>query len=192
MVLSDRDRELLNRCLAGMDGAWEAFVEHYLALITHVVQSTAKVRYSQLPDDLRDELVAEILLALVDDDYAILRRFRGQSSLGTYLVVVARRIAARRLARMTNSIQETQAFAAEQNASGEGADASRELEDREEVQDLLGKLPAVEAKAIRMFHLEHRSYSEIGQQLGIPENSVGPLLTKARHHMRSLKLPANE
>ena len=62
-----------------------------------------------------------------------------------------------------------------------------QVENVEEVQSLLANLPSQEATAIRMFHLEHRSYSEIGTHFGIPENSVGPLLSRARDRMRELR-----
>ena len=61
------------------------------------------------------------------------------------------------------------------------------IENTEEVQTLLASMPEQEATAIRMFHLEHRSYSDIGTHFGIPENSVGPLLSRARDRMRGLR-----
>jgi RNA polymerase sigma-70 factor (ECF subfamily) len=184
VVLSDLDRTLLARCLDGTDGAWEDFVDRYLALITHVVTSTAKVRVGEIPDSWRDDVVAEVLLGLVDQDFAVLRRFRGQSSLGTYLVVVSRRIAVRKLAKMRRSAAVAQPIMAE--LSEESNDAL-ELENQEEVQSLLANMPEEEATAIRMFHLENRSYGDIGHHFGIPENSVGPLLSRARDRMRNLR-----
>lgn len=207
MVLSERDRDLLARCLNNTPGAWENFVDRYLPLISHVVNATSQVRLGGLPDAVRDDLVAEIMLGLVDQDYAVLRRFRGQSSLGTYLVVVSRRIAVKKLAKMrrvrrtTTSLDTIEATAVEPIASGNsgtrvdaahssqvaGAGISPEswhVENVEEVQSLLANLPSQEATAIRMFHLENRSYSEIGTHFGIPENSVGPLLSRARDRMR--------
>ena len=202
MVLHDIDRDLLARCLSGIDGAWESFVDRYLPLITHVVSATAQSRLGGLPDEVRDDLIAEIFLELVENDFATLRRFRGQSSLGTYLVVVSRRVAVRKLAKMrrvpksqtptspisapamivnTNNIPQA-------NSSPNGASqAEWQLENAEEVQSLLAHLPNEEATAIRMFHLEHLSYSEIGTHFGIPENSVGPLLSRARDRMRALR-----
>ena len=183
MVLSDLDRDLLNRCLSGADGAWENFIDRYIALITHVVNSTSKIKYSELPSEVRDDMVAEILLALVDDDFAILRRFRGQSSLGTYLVVVTRRIASRRLAKLGALAPERALVAGDRtHAAGD-----MNMENAEEVQVLLQQLPEEEAVAIRMFHLEHRSYGDIGSHIGIPENSVGPLLSRARDRMRGMR-----
>ena len=37
MVLSNLDRDLLNRCLSGTPDAWEDFVDRFLGLITYVV-----------------------------------------------------------------------------------------------------------------------------------------------------------
>lgn len=185
MVLSDLDRDLLARCLSEKDGAWEAFIDRYLALITHVVSRTAELRNSKLPSEIRDDIVAEILLALVDDRYAILRRFKGQSSLGTYLVVVSRRIAARRLAKLAPSLRTLELQSTEpEHPNGQG---ELEIENKEELETLIGDLPEGEATAIRMFHLEHKTYGDIGSHMGIPENSVGPLLSKARKRMRGMR-----
>jgi len=38
-----------------------------------------------------------------------------------------------------------------------------------------------------MYHLEDRSYRDISMQIGIPENSVGPLLFKARSRLRAMR-----
>lgn len=188
MVLSDLDRNLLNRCLGHAEGAWEDFLDRYLPLLVHVVNSTVKLRFDRLPDQWRDDLVAEVLLTLVDNDYDVLRQFNGQSSLGTYLVVVARRVTARKVAKMRRlALAPLAADHASKNDNGVGAI----FENAEQVQQLLGKLPDTEAQAIRLFHLEHRSYAEISSHMGIPENTVGPLLFRARNHMKSLSESAN-
>ena len=58
------------------------------------------------------------------------------------------------------------------------------LGDQEEVQRLLGGLQGTEAQVVRMFHLEGKSYQEIGSAVGMPENSIGPILSRARNKMR--------
>ena len=52
--------------------------------------------YRLSPED-RDDLCSEVFLNVIKDDFAILRRFRGQSSLATYLTVVTRRIVVKRM-----------------------------------------------------------------------------------------------
>ena len=58
------------------------------------------------------------------------------------------------------------------------------IENRELVQRMLEGLPEHEASIIRQFHLEGRTYREIGERLGIPENSIGPTLARAREKLR--------
>ena len=183
VVLSDIDRRLLNRCIEGAPGAWEDFVDRFIALITHVVTSTAELRLGQLSEQTRDDVVSEVFLKLVEKDFAILRRFRGQSSLGTYLVVVVRRIAVRRLAKIGRTAT-TPLTSEPVSAEGNGEMA---VENNEEVHSLLSQMPIEEATAIRMYHLEDRTYRDISMQIGIPENSVGPLLFKARTRLRSMR-----
>ena len=54
------------------------------------------------------------------------------------------------------------------------------LSNREQVEQLLESLDPPEADIVRMYHLEGKSYREISSQIGMPENSVGPTLSRAR------------
>ena len=49
---------------------------------------------------------------------------------------------------------------------------------------LLG-LPERDAAIVRQFHLEGRTYREISSTLGVPENSIGPTLSRARDRLRN-------
>ena len=129
-------------------------------------------------------MIADVFLALVDHDFRTLRRFRGQSSLGTYLVVVARRIAVRKLTELQRRRQPS---SLPSEPISRGVSDEHLAGNKEEVQVLLAKLPSTEATAVRMYHLEERSYREIGLQIGIPENSVGPLLSQARAKLRQIR-----
>jgi len=184
VVLSNLDRILLDRCLSQSEGAWEEFIERFLPLLVHVVRHTSQQRFSNLPEAWRDDLVAEVLLSIVEDDFAVLRRFRGNSSLGTYLVVVARRVAARKLSKIRKASGEPNRTSVSEPT--EPHDDLLELTKRDHVETLLGRLPKHEAQAIRLFHFEHCSYAEISSHLGVPENSVGPLLSRARRLMRTI------
>ncbi len=62
--------------------------------------------------------------------------------------------------------------------------AEQRLSDREEVERLLDGLSRPEAQVVRMYHLEDRSYQQISSVLGISENSIGPILSRAREKMR--------
>ena len=107
MALTNLDRELLRHCLTKQPGAWNDFVDRFLGLIYHVVQHTAHLRSATLRPEDTEDLAAEILLQIVERDYAVLRQFRGQSSLASYLTVIARRICVQQLSQRSAARERT-------------------------------------------------------------------------------------
>ena len=185
MPLTSLDRALLQRCLNHEPGAWNDFVDRYLGLIYHVIRHTAHLRSVPLsPEDIEDA-AAEILLQLVSNDYAIFRQFRGHASLATYLTVIARRVCVQELVRRTGG-HEAQAKPEVHRAANreEQPKALQGLENLEEVQRLLRKLPARDRQVVRLFYFEGRTYEEISTALHIPVNSIGPILSRARQKLR--------
>jgi RNA polymerase sigma-70 factor (ECF subfamily) len=158
-----------------------------MGLVVHVVNHTARSRSIRLTPEDRDDLCAQVLLEIVRDDFALLRHFRRQSSLATYLTVVARRVVVHALVKGHKAAKLLATVASQGGTSpGESDDSAldQRLANREEVQRLLGELDESEAQAVRLFHLEGKSYQEISSSVGIAENSVGPLLSRAREKMR--------
>ncbi len=186
MALSEIDRNLLERCLQRKPRAWEDFVDRFMGLVVHVVNHTARARSIRLSAADRDDLCAEVFLGTIKHDFAVLRAFRGRSSLATYLTVVARRITVKELlARMsTAKLGEGAAPHAAQGVPDPHPSVEERLANLDEVQRLLRGLEGTEAQVVRMYHLEGKSYQEIGQVVGMPENSIGPILSRARHRMR--------
>ncbi len=186
MALTAVDRALLQRCFHHEPGAWNDFVDRFLGLIYHVIHHTAYLRSTPLRPEDTEDVAAEILLQIVADDYAVLRQFRGHSSLATYLTVIARRICVHELARRA-AAREVQLRADGHNAPHEPEEPPKAqigLENLEEVQKLLKKLPAREREVVRLCYLEGRSYEEISTALNVPVNSIGPILSRARKRLR--------
>ncbi len=185
MPLTSIDRALLQRCLNHEPGAWNDFVDRYLGLIYHVIRHTAHLRSVPLSPEDTEDVAAEILLQLVANDYAVFRQFRGHASLATYLTVIARRTCIQELVRRTGG-QEAQARPEVHRAANreEQPRALQGLENLEEVQRLLRKLPARERQVVRLFYFEGRTYEEISTALHIPVNSIGPILSRARQKLR--------
>lgn len=186
MGLSEIDRNLLERCIERRPRAWEDFVDRFMGLVLHVIQHTAAARSVKLSVEDRDDLCAEIFLQVVKDDCALLRHFRGQSSLATYLTVVARRIAVRKLLQQRGAAKlgDGAGQGAGQVAVEPAPPVEQRLSNSEEVQRLLEGLEPTEAQIIRLYHLEGNSYQEISRAIGVPENSIGPILSRARSKMR--------
>ena len=186
MALTDVDRNLLERCLKRDGTAWREFVDRYSGLFVHVIHHAAHSRSIKLSESDTDDLCAEIFVAILADDFAVLRRFRGESSLATYLTVISRRIVIREI--IHRRLSEAMGHVKSNNANIQLARAdisdSTRIENKELVEQMLGGLSESDAAVVRQFHLEGKSYREIGEGLGIPENSIGPTLSRAREKLR--------
>jgi len=186
--LSDLDRKLIDRCLGKEPGAWNDFVDRYLGLIYHVIHHVAHSRSRLLSASDTEDVAAEILLAIVDDDYEVLRRYKGLSSLPTYLTVIARRICVKEIIRRQREAELGHANAHRETVSDLSGEAEA-IATAEEVERILEELPEKEAEVVRLYHLKYMNYRQIGKKLGISENSVGPILAKARKRMRRAGQP---
>lgn len=71
------------------NAASAAFLEASLPLITHVVKTVCS-RHRVGAEDAR-EVLSALLLKMVDNDYAVVRRFDGRSDFKTYMYTVAHR-----------------------------------------------------------------------------------------------------
>ncbi|MEZ6066852.1 MAG: sigma-70 family RNA polymerase sigma factor [Planctomycetaceae bacterium] len=168
-------------------GAWEDFVDRFLGVIVHVIHHTAHARTVTLSPDDVDDLAAEVFVTLLRDDFRVLRNFRGQSSLSTYLTVVSRRVAVKEIARRrkAEAMGHVVAHQAAVDAGGNGQGVRERTEKAEVVRQLIERLDPREARVVEMFYLEGHGYRRISVELGIPENSVGPILSRAREQMNA-------
>jgi|TARA_R110002072_G_scaffold59882_7_gene152258 RNA polymerase sigma-70 factor (ECF subfamily) len=202
--LSDVDRQLLQRCLDREPRAWQDFVDRFVGLVVHVVNRTAMGRGLSMDEATRDDMVAEVFLVYVRHDFAVLRRFRRQCSLATYLTIVARRVVVRRLTansavpgNHTSASSAGSSLGSGNLANGNTVNGAtnghatptqvngelQRIENAEEVEHLMLRLDPREASVVRMYHLEGKSYQEISQAVGLSENTIGPLLHRARAKM---------
>ena len=68
MVLTEIDRDLLERCLQRKPRAWEDFVDRFMGLVIHVVNHSAQARSVRLTPEDRADLVrwADIIDGALD------------------------------------------------------------------------------------------------------------------------------
>lgn len=185
MSAGEREHELIERCLRREVTAWQQFIDQFLPLFYHVVQHTAAQLSMPLsPEDLEDT-VAEVLACIVDNNFQVLRQFEGRSKLGTYLVVVARRMTLRALRKRLNepSSQPLPDGQVLPDTRQDWPRHARRPELIEEIHEVLRRLPHRLRQIIRMYYLEGRSYEEISTALNIPINSIGPALSRARRFL---------
>lgn len=184
MPLSDLDQKLINRCLNHDEGSWPDFVDRYLGLIYHVIRHTAYCRSMNLNHADQEDVASEILLEIIRNDYQILRQFKGMSSFPAYLTVISRRTCVRLLIKLRRE----SAFGhvnAHRVAIESGSSTIEPILAAEEVDRILATLEPKQAEVVRLYHLEFQSYHDIAQKLGIEENSIGPILSRARRRIQS-------
>jgi len=178
---SPDDLRLVADCLAGREGAWEDFVGRFARLFEHVAARTAARRGVALDGAARDDAVADVILACLRNDAAVLRGYAGRASLPSYLTVIARRVVVRSLARSRAAPLEAAAEPAEPR------DEAARAADRDEVAAYLDLLDDREATLVRLHMLEGCSYGEISRRTGMPLGSIGPALSKAKARLRTLR-----
>jgi RNA polymerase sigma-70 factor, ECF subfamily len=184
MPLRDIDRKLIDRCLRKEPGAWKDFVDRYMGLIYHVIEHVAYARSRLLTAEDVEDIAAEVFLKIVDSEYAVLRKFKGISSLPTYLTVIARRICVKQLVRRQREevLGHTKAHRA--SVDDGASDEVEAILTADEVERMLDDLSDREAEVVRLYHLKFMNYRQIAKQLGLTENSIGPILAKARKKLR--------
>lgn len=183
MALTALDRQLIARCLEREPEAWCEFVDRYLGVVFHVIQYTANIRGVSLRPDEVEDFAADVMAAIVDSNFKILRHFRGKSSLASYLAVVARRVIVNKLARRAQYEKSLQSARAKY-ADRPSTPPELRIENEEEVQKLLDSLDGADADLVRAFYIDHKSYSQISRETGMPENSIGPTLSRLRERLR--------
>ena len=137
MPLSEIDRKLIDRCLGREPGAWNDFVDRYLGLIYHVIQHVAHARSRVVSQADMEDIAAEILLRVVDDDYDVLRRYKATSSLPTYLTVIARRVCVKEMIKRQREAELGHASAHRLNVN-DTSDEVESIATAEEVERMLG------------------------------------------------------
>jgi len=184
VALVELDRRLLERLLVKDPQAWQQFVDRFLGAVLHTVRHVAHLRSMSLDTHEVDDLAADFFKMMLENDCAILRRFRGRSSLATYLVVIARRFVVNTLAKRAAAARRRKEQSLEDIFSSVGQNQSTDLERREEVESLLRRLKGREAALVRGFYLENKSYGQLSEDVGIPQNSVGPMLSRILAKLR--------
>lgn len=180
------DRDLLRRCLNREPGSWNDFVDRFLSLIYHTIGYTAHLRSTRVgPEDVED-IAAEVLLQIVANNFRVLREFRRQSSLATYLTVVSRRICVHELVRrqkVKDAIKRGESRLSEPEPDDAPA-AQKGMESLEEVEKLLRRLSGQEREIVRLYYLEGRTYEEISTGTDVPVNTIGTVLSRAQEAAR--------
>lgn len=183
------DLALVEQLVAGEAGAWQTFIGRFGRLIFARVLATARELNRPLSQIDAEDVCAEVFSRLIADGYAALKRFEGRSSLSTWLTVVTRRIAGRRIATLAREPSHPAAWPPLETlpASPHEEPLASMIgnEEREMLAAGIAQLGERQRQIARLFYFEKRSYREISQELGVPMNSVGPTLARIHQKLRA-------
>src|SRR5258706_380571 len=177
------DRDLVRRCVAGEKGAWDDFVRRTRSAIQRgAVIALRKFRISD--KESLDNVSQQVYVELLRDESKALRSYRGDADLEGWVAVVTMRTAYRLMRQRRPEAPLPELLpAAATPAPGEKAERTEFLN---RLDAAFRKLDAREAALLRLTYFEEQSYKEIAAALGIPLNSVSPLLIRAKEKLKSL------
>lgn len=181
--MTTEDRDLVRRCVEGEKGAWDEFVRRTRSALQR--GATVALRKFRIGDKESIENVAQqVYVELLRDRCKALQGFRGDSDLEGWVAVIAMRTAYRlfRQSRPEAPLPELLP-AASTPAPGEKAEQTEFLN---RLDAAFRKLDSREAALLRLSYYEEMSYKEISAALGIPVNSVSPLLIRAKEKLKKL------
>jgi RNA polymerase sigma-70 factor (ECF subfamily) len=184
------DLHLVAQLVASDGQAWRTFVERFGRLVLTRGIATARELGRALDDAGAEDLCAEVFSRLVADDCRVLRLYEGRSMLSTWLCVVTRRIAIRRLKTLARepALPAADSGHALGSLAGSPADEPlRQLLAGEEVSRLtaaLAQLGERDRKLVGLLFFESCSYREAAAALQMPMNSIGPTLARIQKRLR--------
>ena len=179
----DNDLELLKRCLAGENRAWESLLTRHSRKIYNLCY-----RFTGRPSEA-EELTQEIFIKV----FQTLKTYdQAQGTFSTWLTRVARNhlvdhYRRTKRDRATSSLDEEPGQLESQPSPGASpAEGVESREQREFLQQGLDKLSPDLREAVILRDLHDLDYDEIARVLGVPQGTVKSRIHRGRLAMRAL------
>ena len=173
----ERDPELIRRCLAGENSAWEELLKGHTRKVYNLCY-----RFCGRPSDAED-LTQEIFIKI----FQMLKTYDpAQGAFFTWLSRVARNhlvdhYRRTRKDRVTSSLEDEGAGIEEKSGPGEGPVAQVESRERKDLlQAALDRLSPDMREAVVLRDLQDLDYEEIALILGVPEGTVKSRINRGR------------
>jgi len=182
--VDDREAGLVQRCAAGDETAYGELLAQHQRMVVHLSMNLLGDRDEAL--DLSQEVFFRV--------FRTIRRFRGQSSLRTWIYRIAVNQARNRHRFWRRRRRSEQVSLEEHLAShGEFASGGELMPDRilarkelaARLQEALNRLPFEQRTVIVLREVDGLSYEEIAYSLGVAVGTVKSRLTRARRALRA-------
>jgi RNA polymerase sigma-70 factor (ECF subfamily) len=177
MDLAD-ERDLIQRCRNGSEGAFRELVDQYKNLVFGVISRTISDR------SRTDDLAQEVFLKV----HRGLPYFRGEARLSTWIYRIVLNVCSteRDPARDVISLDEPDARGRRRIDPGVTDRTFSDLELKDRLQKALARLPAETRFLIATHYFSGRRYEELADVLGVPLGTVKTQLHRAKRRLREL------
>lgn len=178
----DNPQALLARLLDAEPGAWHEMIERYSPFLLAVTRRTFQ-GYGVRPERVDcEDAVAEVWKNLVENDHKVVRDCLARNSLLPTLQVLARHRAIDIMRRRRHTLSLSDAPPGVEPA----AEPAPSDFPTEGLAAALEHLTPRERTVVNLFFLQGRKYREIAALTGIPQNSIGPTLSRALARLRQV------
>lgn len=180
------DHRLVHKCIAGEESAWEDLLQRYDGWVRAVVRRSLRHFLPTASVTDEEEIAALTFRRLCDDDFRLLRMYRGPETLGTWLKVIAAtscREYARGRIRYTERLRRfrEQILPDSVPSPAESAEISEEIE---RLRSGLEKIPPRDRIALELRYLHDLPHDRIAGALRVATGTVGTLLRRALDRLR--------
>lgn len=167
--------------MASEQGAWDEFVRRTRSAIQR--GATVALRKFRISDkESLENVYQQVYVELLRDGGKVLKTYRGDSDLEGWVAVISMRTAYRLMRQKGPEAQLHELLpAAPTPAPGERAEQTEFLN---RLDRAFRQLEPREAALLRLSYYEQMSYKEIAHALGLPLNSVSPLLIRAKEKLK--------
>lgn len=191
------DDALVAGCLSGRKDAWDAFVTRFSKLIFWAARKTLASTACARRQDVCEEVFQDVFRKLLEPEG--LSRLREVAGLRSYLTVLTCHAALDKVKALSRRENKTVRGAVDAEREGlpedflalmkddaPGPAETAAAKERSKLIALaLGKLSPKERACVEFHYLEGKTHREIGEILGLPQDTVSTVIRRARERLKA-------
>ncbi len=168
------DRTLADACRRGDRAAWDEFVSRYGKFITFAVRRQLR----EANESLVNDVVQNVFMELLKDDRKAWHRYDPKYRLTTWLGLVV-------LTQVDHATRGRKLAPIDDRTAELEAEVAPDTEAKELVQRAMPVLAERERLMIALFYIDGLGVKEIEAVTGVPANTVGSHLMRAREKLKA-------
>jgi RNA polymerase sigma-70 factor (ECF subfamily) len=182
------ERELVDRCCRADKAAWDELAAQFYDVAKAAARQTLLRARRAAPDEDVENIAQTVFTSLIEEDYRRLRQFEGRCALRSWLWSVTIRQTLNYV--RGESLRRGRSLDAEPllvpEAGGREAPGASTAEQMRALDGYLSRLNSKERLALRLHYTDGLPQKNIAKILGVAENTIGALISRARAKLQEL------